>query len=274
MYKLLHIAVLYNSYNEAIAMVKNLSKLMKFNFVKIIIVDNSDKKNGLIELKTLVDKYENVTLIASQINRGYFGGARYALDDGIYPFYKKVNYLIVSNVDFYIKDLLFYEKLISYSPDKRYGLIAPDIISIKNGCKHNPKIQQKPIKKKFQILNLIFSSVIFTNIYMMITRANRYIKIKYRKNDTKAGYMYACHGSFMIFTSNYFKKGGNLDFDSFLFGEEVFVAETCKQLNLKIGMHDELAVYDIGSVSTGKIRGREMVGYMKKANQHILDLYY
>ena len=36
----------------------------------------------------------------------------------------------------------------------------------------------------------------------------------------------------MLFASSYFDKGGTLNYPSFLFGEELFVAEQARQLNL------------------------------------------
>jgi len=45
--------------------------------------------------------------------------------------------------------------------------------------------------------------------------------------------IYAPHGSFIIFSREYFERGGSLKPGAFLYAEELFVAETCRRLGLK-----------------------------------------
>jgi len=46
--------------------------------------------------------------------------------------------------------------------------------------------------------------------------------------------VYAVHGSFLVFSHLFFSRGGRIDEDMFLFGEEAFVAEECRRLGLPV----------------------------------------
>ena len=86
--------------------------------------------------------------------------------------------------------------------------------------------------------------------------------------------IYAPHGSCIIFNENYFKMGGNLNHISFLFGEEIFVAESAKKSGLKVQYEPQLRVSDYEHASTGFFYSRKIAGFMKQSTIDILATYY
>jgi GT2 family glycosyltransferase len=46
--------------------------------------------------------------------------------------------------------------------------------------------------------------------------------------------IYAPHGAFIIFSRQYFLRGGSFKHPSFLYGEEITVAENCKKFGFQV----------------------------------------
>jgi hypothetical protein len=78
----------------------------------------------------------------------------------------------------------------------------------------------------------------------------------------------------MIFSRRYFRAGGNFEYSVFLFGEEIFVAETAKGLGLAVRYCPWLGVLDNEHASTGIIRSRKVAGYMKDATNYLVEHYF
>ena len=134
------------------------------------------------------------------------------------------DYFIISNVDLVLAKNFFTELFIKVNI-KNTGWIAPKIYSLSEKKDRNPKIIARPSKSKISFLCLMYKIPILYYFYRLILYSSTR-KIKLSKN---INYIYAGHGSFMIFT-NYFSTNINyINFNSFLFGEEIFIAELCKK---------------------------------------------
>ncbi len=161
-----------------------------------------------------------------------------------------------------------------YSNFKEIGVVAPSIISNYRQADLNPKIIKKVPKAKFLIFKTIFSNDL---LFRIQNKINTY---KYRKKrilDKSVYHMkniYAPHGAFIIFTKEYFDRGGSFDYPIFLFGEEIFVAESCLQLSLHVVYDQELKILDNDHGSTGKEKIAFIRREHKKAIKFILDNYY
>jgi hypothetical protein len=86
--------------------------------------------------------------------------------------------------------------------------------------------------------------------------------------------IYAPHGSFLLFHRSYFEAGGTLRYGTFLFGEEIFVAETARQLGLAI-VHDPRLVVEHEQSTPSKILGdRTLQAYAKDAAAFVAGEYF
>ena len=65
--------------------------------------------------------------------------------------------------------------------------------------------------------------------------------------------MYCAHGSFMVFTQQYFAKGAQVAYPRFLFGEEGFVAEQLRMHGLEIEHVPNIRVFDKEHASTSQV---------------------
>jgi GT2 family glycosyltransferase len=138
-----------------------------------------------------------------------------------------------------------------------------------------------------------FYKVIFGNYYLQaayefISVAKYWLKAQIRgarasvlnrpgDNVPRAGStpIYASHGSCMVFSRRYFASGGSIEYPVFLFGEEIFVAETARQLGLSVVHCPQLWVFDKEHASTGGVtRSRKVAGYMNEATQYLAQKYF
>lgn len=265
------IAVIYNTYEKAISYITSLSKFVHIN-LNIVLVDNSAVVNeGAVE-KLIA--YENVEYIKPPENLGYFGGANY----GFNHYLKRKplpNFVIISNVDLSVQQNDFFDILINFNFKSTEGVIAPAIISNRWKNDINPKIIKRYTKREMKFFLFVSSNILIQNFYILASYLKK-ILLRTRNVGKKSErqFIYAPHGSFIIFRDVYFKSGGTLNHISFLFGEEIFVAESVMQLGLKTLYLPELVILDDEHASTGIFYSRKITKLMKQSTIDILKAYY
>ena len=85
--------------------------------------------------------------------------------------------------------------------------------------------------------------------------------------------IYAAHGSFFIFSNNFFQYV-SLNFPMFLFGEELYIAEIARKNNLRTIYNNNLKVFDEENISTSKLRSSEYCRLNRIALQYILQEFF
>jgi len=137
MNKGLIITVNYNSHKETINYIKSLSKLDKFNYLDIIIADNSSNMTHYNEIFHFVknNAFNNIDLYKMERNLSYFGAARFIIDNKIAKEFR-YEFIIVSNNDILVEDNNFVDKI--FSNIRKADILAPKIISLKNQTNQNP----------------------------------------------------------------------------------------------------------------------------------------
>lgn len=274
MAEVLIIAVIYNTPDETLRFLRSI-EACGFNSLKVILVDNSD--GGSERLKEEIAAINvDTTYLKSPENLGYFGGADYGLQ-----YYLKDNkipaWVLVSNVDIVFDQAAFFQRLTETEWPEDTGVVAPAIISRRWRTDTNPKILSRYSGRQMEFYKLVCTNVITQNAYMTAS----YIKKLLQKRRTSASVntagrkvIYAPHGSCILFNRRYFGKGGNLKHFSFLFGEEIFVAETARSLDLKTVYEPALKVSDFEHASTGFFYSRKIAGFMKQSTLDIISHYY
>jgi hypothetical protein len=86
--------------------------------------------------------------------------------------------------------------------------------------------------------------------------------------------IYAPQGSMMIFHRDFFARGGRLNYQVFLFGEEIFIAEQARALNLAVWYRPELVARHWEHIETGLFPSRRMRGWIAEASRHLADTYW
>lgn len=198
-------------------------------------------------------------------NPGYFGAIKKLMQNVDIDTY---DYAIISNVDLTL-DEDFFVKLAAYNCAENTGWIAPSIWSRLEGRDRNPARTERPSYKKMLILKSFYQYPILDTIY----HKTAYRRKKYNTKST-AGTIYAGHGSLIILTRQYFKKCGKIDYPMFLFCEELYLAESCRQAGLTVKYEPSIVVYDKEHVSIGKMSHSLYCKYNLKAMKYIIERFF
>lgn len=240
--------------------------------VEIVIVNNGCHQISILD--ALAQKYSFVKILGTQKNLGYFGAANFGL-----MHYLKSNELpdatIVCNTDISFDKESFFKSLKNILSTKEFDVLGPEIYSTFLKYHQNPYITKRLSRGMMMRYKFFTSSVflysLFTTLHLAKTKILR-SNMQNRVNEPM--YTYAVHGSFMVFNKTYFTKGGTLQYPSFLFGEEIFVAETALKLNMKILYHPALVVNHFQNTTTGTFKSPQTVKFMHQSYCHLLNTYF
>jgi len=267
MCKILHVLVCYYNEDEIFSFVREEIFGQSITPEKILIVNNgTDNINKLLELEKIYKGTVNVLNLKK--NLGYLGAFSCALKKiDVFSF----DFIILSNSDIHFLDNNFYKQLCNYKSivlKNNIGIIAPDIFSKDFKYRLNPYMINKPSINKLKFLKIIYSNFIFSIFYISLHYISRFLagQIKQKRNtviDNKIDF-YAPHGSFFIFTKELTKKF-DFQYGAFLFGEEIYIGEICKKLELKIRFVPALKIIHKGHSTTGKWQTKKMFKYRRKS---------
>ena len=82
------------------------------------------------------------------------------------------------------------------------------------------------------------------------------------------------HGSFIILTKEYFKRCGIINYPCFLFCEEIYLGEQCKEHQLAVVYEPSLRIDDDEHASTGNFKGKKYCQFNYQALSYIIKKYY
>jgi GT2 family glycosyltransferase len=260
MNKIAFVILNYKTYKDTIELLKNLSKQIWFTKIKIYVVDNGSNNESCEELKKF-QKIIKFKLIESKVNLGFANGnnlgIQKAKEDGC-------EFIICSNSDIIIPfQNNFIDKIFKiYKKDDKIGIIAPSIKNL-DGIYQNPFRQKRfnnkeIIKMKLFYLTGFYKIYYFLRIYVfydLITKLSKKRRKNVKNNTFLHGssYIYAPHGSFIIFTPSFFKYYNGFDNGTFLYCEEFILAEMLKKKNLKCWFENSIIVIHKESKSLDNI---------------------
>lgn len=269
--RILLVCVNYNSYHHLLTYARSLAlahdRSEGVDF-RLVVVDNSTITTDhavLAEIRSIIDDF----VYFKSSNIGYFPAVAFALDalaNQVDPF----DYIAVSNVDLEVASD-FFIVLSEYVVKDNDGVLAPSLLSHHRRADLNPKILNRPTIQKLRRNIAIFSSPLLFWFY------GKFSDIKFcfsRPPASCARNIYAPHGSFMIFTKQFFDSGCNLRYPQFLFGEEIFVGEECASHNLYVRYLPELIVHDMDHGSTSLQSVRFISSEHMKSLHYLLEKYF
>jgi GT2 family glycosyltransferase len=243
-------------------------------------VDNGGRDQGNSRiLEALASEDRRVDLVKPRANLGYFGGADYALAE-----YLKTNplpeWVAVTNPDITFPTRTFFKQLLIWYAASQPGVLAPAIWSALSGTDQNPYLRRRPSRARMHFYKWLFHFWVAGRSYQRLSltklRLQRVIQER-RRPGTRTllpERIYAPHGSFLLFHRSYFEAGGTFRYGTFLFGEEIFVAETARQLGLAIVHDRRLAVEHKQNTPSKILRDRALQAYAKDAAAFVAGEYF
>ena len=252
------------------------SRLANFARCDVLIVDNSSEDGSTSLIREAISEFPNVKLLPSAQNRGYFGAARWALDQYLER-YSLPSWVAVCNNDIEFNDSLFLVKLLDKDPASA-GVIAPSIVSSLTGYDANPFIGKRPGSFRMQRYRLWLTSYYAMWLKQWLSpsvRKIRHTMSSHRPTGSQSTGqpIYAPHGSFVIFSRRFFEAGGFIDDGSFLYAEEFCIAEMSIRLGQPVIHEPTLEVRHKGSQSTGRILSRDMYRHEVNGFRYALSRY-
>jgi GT2 family glycosyltransferase len=253
---------------------KSASRLQGFARCHLLVVDNNSEDESVARLQQATSAFTNVEVLASSRNRGYFGGAKWALQQ-----YRAQHgipgWVIVCNNDIVFDDPDFLLKLLERDPEA-YGVIAPSVISRLTGHDANPCIRRRPSLFRMWRYRFLLSNYSIAWLAQWLAPSVRKVRhsLNTRKEDSKRKTaIYAPHGSFMIFSSRFFDAGGFIDAEFFLYAEEFCVAEICRQLDLPIIHDPDVRVWHEQGQTLGRMLSHSTYTHQKDGFRYVLRRY-
>ncbi len=235
MYEIDLIILNFLTYEDTYKNIESLYKNIKKNInidLQIIIVDNNTNEQKYNNLQSKLQKFNfNYKFLYTKNNMGFAKG----MNMGIQHSRKK--YVICSNNDIlYDTKVDFYELIIPFLNNSNIGVIGPNIKTLDN-------IYQNPYFKdiinwnryKTKLKNKIFFKYkIGYFLYYLYSIKNEILNKNSinRGNNNQSECVYALHGAYFVLTPSYFKFFSALDSNTFLFSEELILAERIKKVGL------------------------------------------
>jgi GT2 family glycosyltransferase len=251
----IEIGLIIVNYNSERSTARLLADLLRQDLcgctLTVVIADNSTTKTGLAFLQHTYRDRPGIRFETMTTNLGYFGAAHYIVNN----LWKEQlpDWVIVSNADIRLPESNFFLRIADCSP-KISAVIAPRIVSTQTGLDQNPFHKCRPSAFRVNLNRIIPRSLpLFwlMQTQCSIRRAIRsWLRAPRSIAKTSSSNIYAPHGAFVIFNEQYFRRGGNLACGAFLFAEELFVAETCRRLGLRVTYLPSLEVLHDEHIST------------------------
>ncbi len=247
--KLAFVFTNYNNFSHTINVVKSIVKFSENS--PIIIVDNNSNENDIIELKKLKENYQNVEVIFSDTNIGYFKGLNLGIEFVRKNF--KFDFLIIGNNDLEFP-ITFHEDLSKKSElFNKYPIISPNIITLDN-VSQNPHVIRKISFFRSYIYDLYYLNYKLSRIIFYI--ANKFKNLFQRKdylNSNIPQVIFQGYGACYILGPIFFKYYNQLFAPTFLMGEEFFLAYQLNLNKLELFYEPSIKVFHQDHASTGLI---------------------
>jgi GT2 family glycosyltransferase len=252
--------------------------------LSFIVVDNS------LDFKlhdSLADfmEFGGVQILKPRVNLGYYGAARYAFDTIL--FNKIPDWIIVSNSDVSPCDEIniFYQNLSKYDVSLPV-VISPMILQSGTTIEWQAHMFKKMPRLRYRIKRLIYNNIFliyFYELYALLKRriwhrfsfrliGNKTIQFKNIANEPIP--IYSPAGAFTFFSKGFFLSGGTFDYKSFMYGEEIFIAEQSLKIGAKVFYDENIKIIHDGYSTTNFLKNPAVLKYKKDSINYIFDTYF
>jgi GT2 family glycosyltransferase len=271
------ITVNYKGADATAAFLRSVCRLDDSQRAHVIVVENGSHDGSAEKLRPLVAGSDNLELLESATNRGYFGGANWALQQFLARG-NRPDWVIICNSDILFDDHQFLAKLLQRNPGDA-AVIAPAITARLTGVDCNPFMRHRPGPLQLLRIRIWHSSYYFMWMKQLLSPYIRAIRHRvsqriFRAVERQASQIYGAHGAMFIFSGSYFEAGGFIDDGYFLYAEELCTAETCVRLGLRVIHDPELRVFHDAHQVTGRHLNRAMYEHARGALYYALRKYF
>jgi hypothetical protein len=269
-FNILFLCVNFDTYDLLDQFLNSINDAYSYYHEKNVKIDVLIADNSLVKQYVKLDHYTFSAKIISNENIGYFGAineliTKAVMDINIYDF------CVISNVDIRISKS-FFKDLLKNKIDNSIAWIAPAILSYRENRNRNPKMVKRPSFIKMKLFYYLYKYPLFNTLYTSIVFLLKNGRNGKKKQGEKL--IYSGHGSFIILTNNFFKVYKNLYYPCFLFGEEIFLAELIRKVNLRVEYIPSIVIYDTDHASTSKLSKNDYCKYNYESIKYLMEAYF
>jgi GT2 family glycosyltransferase len=245
--------------------------------LRLVVVDNSPSTDEGC-LPESVQSDPHVKAIATGKNLGYFGGAAAALADHLKS-HPLPDWVVVSNPDVYFSDHEVLQRLCDTHRGDEPAVIAPSIRTINTLVEQNPYMRVRPSRFRMHLYRWLFSAypvdVVYEGLSWVKHRGLQlFSRVRPPAGAALPERIYAPHGSFIALHRSYFERGGTLDYGAFLFGEEIFIAETVRRLGLTVLYEPAIAIEHTERSTAAGLFNRDASRFRKQASRYLVRTFF
>ncbi|WP_211472315.1 glycosyltransferase family 2 protein [Collimonas humicola] len=262
--KVLFICVNFNGAlvtEKFVASVQQLSNSHVGLHADSVVIDNASENSDYSALSEIVKKYENVKLIRSDKNLGYFGGLNLGLINSDLHDY---DYVMVGNNDLtFSPDFLSELSSRNYEPD--VCVIAPNVITL-DGYHQNPHCLGRVSGFRKFLYRLYFTDYRIAHLLTLVAG-----KLKAsqggRRNDAafESQNIHMGIGACYILPKAFFRHYARLDDSVFLYGEEALLAGQVMAVGGKTYYDHKLIVSHAESATLSKLPSKTTYEFAKES---------
>ena len=282
--RVLVLCVHYKNTDEVRRFVRAVAAQRLDTSLSLMVVDNSGELLRVSNLDTDGGSRCEVTVLDAGSNIGYYGAAAFAMDrylkTAVMP-----DWVVVCNTDIEFAGSDFFARLSALHDRRAVTVVTPRIITSK-GEERIEFTRMRPSARRLSVYQWILDNRWVSFLY----HAFIHLKVKsldwWRGVKANRGHhrnavarrapfaVYAPAGSFACFSRGYFEAGGDLRHGAFLYGEEVFVAETCKRIGGQVLFDPRLAVVHQGFSTTNVFRVNRVVDFKRDAVRFYRNAFF
>lgn len=241
----------YLAYRDTINCVESFLKQdFGNNSFYIVIVDNASPNESYKVLKKTYDGNDRVDVIQCDKNLGFANGNNH----GYYEIQKRFqpDFVITSNEDIILKNQGLIKWIMEQYEQYKFAVLGPSIYSV------NGKFDQNPMENLSRNLNECRKVLLKTQLSIILTLIKKIIRYPLKNKVNGQSLIeqttttdYTLHGSFQIFSKNYFQYYKEpYDPSTFLYHEEDILKLRCDRYQLVMLFSPEYEVDHLQSVST------------------------
>lgn len=272
MVKVLIVCVNYHSEKEIVEYIDHLCNQTVYNRLDIVVCDNSCDEVKFLLLVSKFKNIDNVFIYNPKMNLGYLHGINFGINKYLET-HSLPEWIVISNTDITYGTETFYEELLLNYPNGYNCVIAPSIYARFKKEFQNPMLINRYSKLEMFVLTKVFKNRLIERSFNLGN--NIRIKfIKHKKSIVDNQEIYAGHGACLILNKDFFNNGGNLNYGSFLFGEEVYIAEVVKKIGGKVYFDKRLKVNHNEHQTIGKVKSKLINKYYDDSMNYLYKKFY
>ncbi|MBT4382840.1 MAG: hypothetical protein HOD28_04440 [Candidatus Marinimicrobia bacterium] len=267
------ITVNYGQTKTTKNLIESLMKCEQLESIKIGIADNETSEKSKVELQKISNMSNlDIELFYYDENHFYWPAAKKVIKRFKEQLNHYPDWIMICNNDITFIDKNFMSRLEKLN-QKKYPIVGPNIIN-ESGRPLNP-FMINPLSKIDNLYWwLYFLSYPTSKLVGTIKRLLQ--KMRSNKdgfNQNNSSNVYAVHGSAILFSSYFFEKGGWLDDQFEMYGEELTVAEIAIQLKLPVIYNPDIKIMHHEHTNTKKTDKKLLFQKGRDAHRYVRSIY-